>query len=132
MTPEQVAAARRWLEPWVNSNLVDADCARTIKALLDQPRVPDVCDHKAIDEIVARMSAARRAVPREYVVEILRIMHEPKRAATKEIEVEQWAVLDGEHLAVVFHSENVARKWATPACGKYTVVRLTGKAQVPA
>ena len=90
-TPEQVAAAREWLEKGIefmsygdktpgSTAHDDVTKMRTLKALLDQPRLIDVCDHKAIDEIVKALSLNMNLdFSRTLVVEILRIMHEPKR-----------------------------------------------------
>ena len=106
----------------------------------EAPRVPAVNDHRAIDAAVERLwEAGFPAVPRNLVAALLRIMHEPKKTATKEVEIEMWGVSAYGGMVTFVHSnqsvaQGVADAWnkCPGHQGAYTVVRLTGKATVKA
>ena len=60
-TPEQLAALEAH-DKWANSRSTFAEHARTIKEMLDAPRVPSLCDHPTIDAIAAKIGVKRGLV----------------------------------------------------------------------
>jgi hypothetical protein len=89
MTQEEREAVE-WLDKWARPvSDPGGKHARTLKAMLSRPALPDVNDHAAIDELKARLDADGWAISRAAVVKMLAFLREPK-PRTKETTV--WRV----------------------------------------
>ncbi|MFP5204066.1 MAG: hypothetical protein ACLGSH_01780 [Acidobacteriota bacterium] len=110
---------------------------RTIKTMLAAPRVPDVNDHAEIDRWLRQFEESRWTVTRDGFVRLLTALHEPPKPRTKTVAIEQWAVVNAKGGAALTHETaaaalegakhfNVHGRWPP-----YTVVKLTGTAEIP-
>lgn len=103
--------------------------ANVAEAHLSSPRVPSPTDHAAIDALAQRA----QTIPRQWIAEIIRIINEPEKPKTKEIEVERWAVIDTAGICTgtfaTVEGAHLHGKLTLERGG--TIVRLTGKAEVP-
>ena len=101
MTDEQ-KDARLWLgsallyaESKGFSTTVSDRYRAVINAMLDEPRVPDINDHKAIDALVRIARIGGRNICRDSVVFILAALRQPLPPAWDGT-IERWAVVSDE------------------------------------
>jgi hypothetical protein len=80
---EEERAALDWLEHVIGGTFAPAaHHARTLKAMLSRPALPDVNDHAAIDELMAEFNRLHfPSISRGALVCLLAIMREPPKPA---------------------------------------------------
>lgn len=118
--------------------------AGTIKRMLSRPVLPEEPSDELIEAMVAgflwpsgivetSLNRPRLAAYREQMRKVYRHQHAHLTAPkTKEVEVYGWALMRGDYVITVQQTQSGVEAWIPGDSDRYTVIRLTGKATVPA
>jgi hypothetical protein len=132
MTDEQKAALE-WLELFTPGGIDAHPYARTIKAMLAEPRLPEEVDIDCASQTAGlyhnedHQHVAKDAI-HFYHVKLRARLRKPQ---TKTVDVEGWAVVSPTGYVGVFQRTKAdAETWLWRCQDGSTVVRVTGKAEV--
>lgn len=130
MTDDERKAVE-WMDSWLREHTgpPNREAGRTLKAMLAEPRLPAELSDELVEAIWWACDGHKhREVAEKIVNEIRSHLTKP---ATKEVEVESWATINRRgHVVGQFDTQQEAQR--SRINSDVAVVRLTGKATVPA